>query len=68
MDGKHTRIVNVPSFNPAFIVVSSDWLKALVGSELGGVHDCYIAKISKNIKEIVPSRPHVRLTEYLSDE
>lgn len=68
MDREATSIINVPSSDSMFLVVKSEWVNALVSSELGALNDCYNAEISKNFKEFIPIEQDVGFTEFESDE
>ena len=48
-----TIIVHCPSSNEFFIAIQSDWFEKYVTKELGVVHDCYIAKITQDFREIL---------------
>lgn len=61
-------IMSVPLPACTHIAVRSGLFKAFLCSELEAVHACYIAKIFKMFKEIIPIRLDVRFTKYESDE
>lgn len=68
-----TCIINVKSPDSTFIAerslrnARSDGVKTFLRSNSAVVLDCYIAEISKNLIELIPIGPDVRLTEYESD-
>lgn len=61
-------IINVPCSHRSFVAVRSAWVKAFLCWDLGAVHDCYIAEISKKLKEVMFMGADIRLNEYRSDE
>lgn len=56
------------SFTLQFFAVKIDFFKSFVRSEPGAMNECHIEEISKKFKEIIPTIPDVRLTEYYSDK
>lgn len=62
MEIQATCIINVAPSDDTFIAIASNGFKRLVCSHLAAVHNCYIAKIPKTVKEIIPIGSDVRLT------
>lgn len=61
-------IVNVTFSSSTLTEVRTDWFKAFVSSELGALHDCHIAEISKKVKKIILVGTGVRLTEFKPEQ
>lgn len=55
MGDQATYNIIVPTSNHVFMAIRRDWFKVFVCSWPGAVHDCYIADISKNFKNLFQS-------------